>query len=679
MLDQLRLKGNYLHNIQVLEKGQGQIVTCRQPSGEASAHDYLPCNICYGFFLKDDLWKHEDFCRKRMGKPAEKSKKRKRVQAAASCLIPYKGAASGRCRKILNRMMIDDVSIEVKSDPLICEFGDRLLEKHEGDTSKDGYVSQKMRELGRFVLAAKSLDHKVKRLQDILVPSKFQLTVQAAKKASGYANSKYRYDTPSLALKLGHSLKVVCDIVIGQHIKAEDEVAANRVRSYLRLIGSEWDRYVSRQTRTNSEDSKWNKTDMIPLTKDVMKLLKFLKSMEEEAKERLSAGPDPKEYRKLSESVLSQIVLFNRRRQGEAARMLLMTYRDRNTEVLPSDIVTFLSKLEQHLSHGFTTVVVRGKRGCQVPVLLTREMEASLAFLLEQRSEENDILDSNQYVFARQNSDSHLRGSDCLRKFAAACEAEFPETLTSTHLRKHVATLCQIMNLKEHELDQVAKYMGHDISVHREYYRLLENALQVAKICMILLAMELGPDVYKGKSLDEIDLSLNVGAEKPQNKLMDAEGNDCYRYTQDGWKEDFFSPKSFELPQDLDGSGTQMQKTAARPSEKDSEKTLTSGSSEQQMLKTSGPEESFKLPQDLDGAALVCAASRKAKRRPWSNLEKAAVYRQFGSFITLQKVPGKDLCLACLEAEPALHTRHWKDIKNQVHNLIQSNRNKLNS
>ena len=82
------------------------------------------------------------------------------------------------------------------------------------------------------------------------------------------------------------------------------------------------------------------------------------------------------------------------------------------------------------------------------------------------------------------------------------------ETLTSTQLRKHLATLSQIMNLKENELDQLADFMGHDFRVPHEYYLLTENTLQIAKISKLVLAMELGPEVYKGKSLDEIDLGL---------------------------------------------------------------------------------------------------------------------------------------------------------------------------
>lgn len=238
MLEGLRKKGNYFHNVEVLQKGQGEIVTYRQPSEPTDPEGYLPCNICLGFFIKTELWRHEKKCLKTMGKLEVQSNRRRRVQVSASSLLPYKGQASQRCSNIVNRMIIDEVSQEVRNDPLICEFGDRLLEKHGSDPSKDGNVSQRMRELGRFVLSAKSIDGKVKLLQDVLVPPNFQLAVKAAKQASGFT-SKYRYNTPSLALKLEHSLKAVCDIVVVQHVKAENEVAAARVRSFLDLLSAE--------------------------------------------------------------------------------------------------------------------------------------------------------------------------------------------------------------------------------------------------------------------------------------------------------------------------------------------------------------------------------------------------------------------------------------------------------
>lgn len=48
---------------------------------------------------------------------------------------------------------------------------------------------------------------------------------------------------------------------------------------------------------------------------------------------------------------------------------------------------------------------------------------------------------------------------------------------------------------------------GHDIRVHRQYYRLPKGTLQLAKISKVLLAVEQGKlSKFKGKNLDQINI-----------------------------------------------------------------------------------------------------------------------------------------------------------------------------
>lgn len=76
--------------------------------------------------------------------------------------------------------------------------------------------------------------------------------------------------------------------------------------------------------------------------------------------------------------------------------------------------------------------------------------------------------------------------------------------------------MSQILCLKDNELDVLATFMGNNIKVHREYYRLPENTLQVAKIAKILLLMEKGQmNKCSGMSLDSIIVNLNG-----ENKYM---------------------------------------------------------------------------------------------------------------------------------------------------------------
>ncbi|KAG5867719.1 hypothetical protein JTB14_018481 [Gonioctena quinquepunctata] len=93
-----------------------------------------------------------------------------------------------------------------------------------------------------------------------------------------------------------------------------------------------------------------------------------------------------------------------------------------------------------------------------------------------------------------------------LKKYANLAGCEFVDSITSTRLRKHIATMTQLLNLKDHELDSLAKFMGHDIRVHREYYRLSDETTQLAKISKLLISLDKGDfNRLKGKNLDGID------------------------------------------------------------------------------------------------------------------------------------------------------------------------------
>jgi len=124
-----------------------------------------------------------------------------------------------------------------------------------------------------------------------------------------------------------------------------------------------------------------------------------------------------------------------------------------------------------------------------------------------------DIAESNPYVFPRmKGSVLYVRGHDVLRFFSANCGAIRPQDLRSSSFRKHLATMSQVLNLKRHELDQVAQFMGHDVRVHRQFYRLPNDVIQTARVVRVLMAMENGTiGEFRGKSLEEIDVTDELG------------------------------------------------------------------------------------------------------------------------------------------------------------------------
>lgn len=103
---------------------------------------------------------------------------------------------------------------------------------------------------------------------------------------------------------------------------------------------------------------------------------------------------------------------------------------------------------------------------------------------------------------------THIRGCDCPQKYANQSKAETPELLRPTKLRKQVATLCQLLDLNDQELEQVARFMGHDIRVHQDFYRQTDKTFQIAKISKLLFAMEEGTGTLRGKNLSTLEVSV---------------------------------------------------------------------------------------------------------------------------------------------------------------------------
>jgi hypothetical protein len=58
ILTKLRLQGDYHHNMNTLETGEGELITVRRPGQDETkknVQDFLPCEFCLGFFRKWDL------------------------------------------------------------------------------------------------------------------------------------------------------------------------------------------------------------------------------------------------------------------------------------------------------------------------------------------------------------------------------------------------------------------------------------------------------------------------------------------------------------------------------------------------------------------------------------------------------------------------------------------------
>ncbi|KAG5866901.1 hypothetical protein JTB14_004564 [Gonioctena quinquepunctata] len=122
--------------------------------------------------------------------------------------------------------------------------------------------------------------------------------------------------------------------------------------------------------------------------------------------------------------------------------------------------------------------------------------------LLEVRA--NFAQDANIHLFVNTKSSSSINGSKAVYTHVRRAGARNAAALTSPRLRKHLATMSKVINLSEQDLE-------HTSDIHKSCYRLPNDVYQMAKVSKLLILNEREEaSKYKGKTLDEIEIDLNV-------------------------------------------------------------------------------------------------------------------------------------------------------------------------
>ncbi|XP_062387168.1 uncharacterized protein LOC134076182 isoform X1 [Sardina pilchardus] len=358
--------------------------------------------------------------------------------------------------------------------------------------------------------------------------------------------------------------------------------------------------------------------------------------MKRKAIQMKSSIPD---YQESSSSEGSSVIII--RREGEVSSMPLSAFMLRNKSDPHEDIDWALSETEKQLCRHFSRIETRGKRGRKVPILLTPKMVSSLELLVSSR-EKCGIQRGNPYFF--------------------------------------VATLSTVLNMTETEMDQLANFLGHDLVVHREYYRLPEGTLQLAKIRKVLMSIEQGRLMeFKGKNLDEIEIQphekvqlLDEGMEDEEHEDIGVQPADDVGSLSEISLQDTDQRRPMSFPEDVRLlSNVSLEDTAQLQHSKDVGSLPDVSLQDTEQL---GP---MSFPKEKPRHTSSPKAHFVPKRK-WETKEVEAIEKHLSTFLKSLRVPGKLDCVRCLEAEPtALKNRNWQAIKFFVHNRIVSLKRKL--
>ncbi|PAA93368.1 hypothetical protein BOX15_Mlig000236g2 [Macrostomum lignano] len=514
--DRLRFRGDYEHNIKVMtQEKEGGIIVCRERSSSDMKDNevsYLPCIHCFGFFRKTELSRHVQRCRFVVN--VSDLNRRTEAVSAGRCLLLascFPAKYPSKFIELINKMKVDSCSKVAQSDKLIMELGYYAYEGFTSGKTGKKIVTAKMREMSRLLMSAREIMGDPSAcLDDLLKPSSFDLVVEATRNVAKFTAQEDAqicdsFSIPSMALKCGFSLKLAAELSLVRALKCEMPEVAQERRNFITLYETSWSRKISSIALLSLKERKIDKGQTLPLTSDIQLITKHINEyLSHIDTEKLKSSPSY--WKEVAEYVAIRLSIFNKRRASEPFKLRVSAWQKaRSCKDVDDTTLSALSELEKQMLYRLTIVNVRGKRAQRpVPLLVSNEIAEIIDELIRTRHHA-----SSPYVFCSSGSLGYISPFVARTNVVSSCQGlQFPARLSSTNLRKYIATVSQILEMRENELGWLSNHLGHSLNVHHNFYRLHENTIELAKVGKLLLAIEAGRfDQLKGKTIEEIDVN----------------------------------------------------------------------------------------------------------------------------------------------------------------------------
>ncbi|KAK4875675.1 hypothetical protein RN001_012097 [Aquatica leii] len=265
---------------------------------------------------------------------------------------------------IVSSFRDDDIGSVCKEKELIMKFGLLLFEKYYRHQYE--YIRQSMRQLGSLLLTIEEVNVSKLSLQKCILPINDDILITAVKRLCVSQRTEVHqldYGIPSLAVKLGHNLRKCALIARGIALRKGDLQTDKQMEGFLDLMSIEWNARVSSAALRTLRHKKMSAPELLLLTGDLVTLNEYLKTVIKEGCGKFNNSFNPQLWARLASATLCRIILFNKRRSGEASRMTITQYAARPDwkEQSTSELTATLTPLEMNLANRLTIVEVPGK------------------------------------------------------------------------------------------------------------------------------------------------------------------------------------------------------------------------------------------------------------------------------------------------------------------------------
>lgn len=481
MLNLLRNEGNLtlieenkIRPVQRIGKKYGQITECPKIITE-----FIPCPYCKGIYRLASLRKHSKNCsyNPHNGIRSNIASLGQNVLIFRESRKPYLDRLR-LAKEVFSNMHADRASFNGKNDPVICQYAEDYLRKHKRPHIRSA-VANKVRELGRLLIPLKDI-YGINSMLEALKTEHYGKVVHAARIIAGYDETTKTFKAPSLAMHMKTILLGAC-LAAKTLLSFRDPIlpvsdytqSLKIIKNFRSLVDERWKFDVGSLALKDLNEKHGSKPQSLPVTSDVIKFREYAVRNAEQSMNKLHQNMyDKVSFRTLTEASLALTILINRKRVGDVQYIKTKSYIENTCSPNQEEILQALTDSEKLLTQHFKRIITIGKGSKSIPILFPKNVQTYIEALLSFRKKNMLVPEENPFLFAAiETKEKWVNGSTVLRKYASMCGAENPTTLTSSRLRKQIATVLQVINLSEAEMEQVAGFMGHTKRTHEDFYR----------------------------------------------------------------------------------------------------------------------------------------------------------------------------------------------------------------
>lgn len=234
---ELRNKGTFDRNKEVIRTGDGEIVPKRRTRTNNPV-DMFHVSIAISCFLIHIL---QD-SRTCLFRDQRTLMSRSNPRTVGRLMLPIGPIISSKFQdEILSRMKDDNILLAIRSDSVILHFGQTEFSLLQHDIRYRRTITDRIRELGRLVIALKELNLSVSKLHQIFQPNRYQLFADGVRKVAGSDPVTNTFKSSSLVLKIGFSIRKCIAMLKGDYL--QDDILQMKVPeldSFLEVLNCKW-------------------------------------------------------------------------------------------------------------------------------------------------------------------------------------------------------------------------------------------------------------------------------------------------------------------------------------------------------------------------------------------------------------------------------------------------------